>query len=176
MITDDMITEIGRFGQPHGIKGELNAMLDVNPDDVSCLICEINGIYVPFFVSSFRCRGPHSQLLTIDGIGNETEATLLKNHVIYGLNEEVQDNLEDNTESEPGFYAEDLIGYAIADEDRTLSGKIVDIEDSTDNVLFIAETPNGEVLIPVADEFIAEIDTDNKIITFDLPEGMLNLK
>lgn len=175
MITEDMIAEIGRFGQPHGIKGELNASLDVAPDSISCLICDVNGIFVPFFISSFRSRGPHSQLLTIDGINNEVEAALLKNHIIYGLKEEVHTE-DDETDSDAGFYAEDLIGYTIADTEGALTGKITDVDDSTDNVLFLAETPQGEVLIPVTDEFITDIDTDNKIITFDLPDGILNLK
>lgn len=176
MITSDMITEVGRFGQPHGIKGELNAQLDVSPDSISCIVCDINGIYVPFFIASSRSRGPHSHLLTIDGIENESEASLLKNRPIFALKSEVEEQVDGSSADDAdGFYAEDLIGYSIADTAGTLQGVIEDVDDSTDNVLFIAQTPRGEVLIPVADDFIEQIDADNKIITFDLPEGFLNL-
>ena len=55
-------------------------------------------------------------------------------------------------------------------------GEIVDIDDNTDNWLFIVERKNGEeVLIPAHEEFIAEIKQEEKIMVMDLPIGLLEL-
>lgn len=54
--------------------------------------------------------------------------------------------------------------------------KIIDLDDTTDNYLFIIETPDGRnVMVPVADEYVVDIDTENRIITLDLPDGLLDI-
>ena len=49
------------------------------------------------------------------------------------------------------------------------------VDQSTANALFVVETESGEVLIPVAEEYITGIDHDRKIISLKLPEGLLDL-
>lgn len=179
MILKEQLTEIGRFGQPHGIKGELNATVD-NDIDVKalrCIVCDIDGIFVPFFIASVRPRSATSLLLTIDGITNESEATLLQNKIIFALSEEIGDRGEDDADDGDGFYAEDIVGFTVSDTSGTLTGEIEDVDDSTDNVLFIVKTDASPrpVLIPVAEELIEEIDPDKRHISFDLPEGFLEI-
>ncbi|KAA6309227.1 Ribosome maturation factor RimM, partial [termite gut metagenome] len=54
-------------------------------------------------------------------------------------------------------------------------GKITDIDTSTINTLFVVENEKGELLIPVCEEFIIEIDYENKRIRMNLPDGLVNL-
>ena len=52
-----------------------------------------------------------------------------------------------------------IIGAANGPTKGMRHGKIVDIDDSTDNVLFIVENDNSDdIYIPVADEFVYDID------------------
>ncbi|MBD5258203.1 MAG: 16S rRNA processing protein RimM [Barnesiella sp.] len=177
MITDNQITEIGRFNQPHGIKGELNALIDegVALDELSCIVLDMDGIYVPFFMTGLRQRGAMLYLVSIDGITDEQKAATLANKTIYALADEVEQ--EEDTDGDDGFYAEDFIGFTIQSADGNLKGTITDIDDATDNVLFIVTTDNSDkkYLIPVADEFITAIDVDNRSLTVDLPEGLLEI-
>ncbi len=175
MITEGEITEIGRFNQPHGIKGEINAIISdwVELDDLSCIVLDIDGIFVPFFISGVRQRGAQSYLVTVDGIDNERKAMSIANKTIYALSEEVA---EEDSDDEDGFYAEDFIGFGISTDDRALNGTITDVDDSTENVLFIVTADNGKThLIPVAEELITEIDTDARHITVELPSGLLEI-
>lgn len=175
MITDDEIILAGKFNKPHGINGEIAATLDLDADlaRIKCVVTDIDGIYVPFFIESVRPKSTDTVLLSIAGINNETAAATLSNHPIYLLRDDV-DDIED--EDEDGFYAEDLIGYTIVDDRRDTIGKIVDYNDSTENVLFVVNTNDGnEIFIPVADELIEEIDTEKKIIYMSLPEGITQL-
>ena len=51
------------------------------------------------------------------------------------------------------------------------------VDDSTANFLFVVETPGGkEMLIPVVDEFITDISPDDRVLTVDLPQGMLEMQ
>ena len=51
----------------------------------------------------------------------------------------------------------------------------VDFENNTINTLFVVENGNDEILIPAQEEFIVNIDHDNKEIIFDLPEGLVSM-
>ena len=129
---------------------------------------------MPFFMSGLRQRGVNSYLVTIDGIENELKAASIANKVIYALRDEIADN--DNENGEEGYYADDFIGFQIKSTDKALNGIVSDIDDSTDNVLFIVTAENGKThLIPVADEMIVEIDADDKSIVVELPIGLLDL-
>lgn len=174
MITKDEIIEIGRLNQPHGIKGEINALVydGVDVGSLSCIVLDIDGINVPFFINGVRKRGSQSYLLTIDGIENEQKAASISNKTLYALRKDA-DGFDDNSDGD-GFYAEDLIGYEAATVDGTFSGTITDVDDTTENVLFIVTGSDGaEYMIPVADEFITDIDTGSRRIIFDLPEGLV---
>ena len=55
-------------------------------------------------------------------------------------------------------------------------GTITDIDDQTDNWLFIVRRPDGtEALIPAHEEFIADIKKEEKTMLMDLPLGLLDL-
>ena len=77
--------------------------------------------------------------------------------------------------SEDGFYAADMEGFEVVADGNPL-GKIIGIDDTTANYLFIIETPSGNRhLIPVADEFVTGVDMDGRRVTMELPEGILGL-
>lgn len=181
MITRAELTEIGRAIKPHGINGEIATAINQEVDfgGLRCIVMDIDGIFVPFFIDSVRQRGSESVLVTIDGINDEKDAKELCGKTVYALKNDpalISDRLDsDNDDSDEGFYAEDLIGFKVATDDKTI-GEITDVDSSTDNLLFIITDKNGNTsYIPVADEFITGIDMETHIITMSLPEGLLEL-
>ena len=65
---------------------------------------------------------------------------------------------------------------ADADNRGKLLGKITHVDDSTINLIFNVESPEGKhILIPASEDFIRNIDTGKKIIEVSLPEGLLDL-
>lgn len=174
MIEKSELIEIGQFGKPHGIKGELNAAIDGNVDlgRLEKVALDIDGIYVPFFLDAVRPKRVDSVIIGIDGIDSEEKASQLVNKTIYAF---AADNVVEADE-EGGLYASDLIGYTIVHANGQPVGTITDINDSTDNALFIVTLPQGHpVYIPIADELIEEINQEKKYIVMTLPEGILEL-
>lgn len=177
MIKLSEIAEAGHFNKSHGIKGEISATLDINIDldDIKCLIVPVEGIFVPFFIESWRPKTNDTCLITLDGIDSEVKAQQFVNKRFYILRSDLPDD-EDDCDDEDGLYASDFIGYQVVDKTIGHIGIISDINDSTQNVLFIIKTDAGEeIYMPVADEYIVEIDNDNDTILTDLPEGLINL-
>lgn len=180
MITRDQLTPIGHTIKPHGINGEIATSIDpdVELSHLKCLVMDIDGIFVPFFVTSSRPRGSEAVLLLIDGVANERDAKALCSKTVYALKQDLSDAAgEDNSDADEGFYAEDLIGFSVATGDDTELGEITDVDSSTDNILFIVTPPSGAnpIYIPVTDDFITSIDTEARIIKMSLPDGLLEL-
>ncbi len=173
MIHRNEISAIGEFLKPHGIKGEISAQLDIEISDIdnlSCIVCEMDGIPVPFFISSFRSNGAATALLSIDGINNETEASSLAGKTIYAKSEEIQ-----VAPDADGLYVSDMIGFRIIDQDGKNIGIISDIDDSTTNILFIVSDSDGKSFyIPAAEDLITNLDLNAKSISMDLPEGLID--
>ena len=85
---------------------------DVDADalrELSCLVSEVDGIYVPFFINSCRSKSSETVLLTIDGINSEQEAIALVNHDIYALKTEFRQASEENDAD--GYPLDYFIGY-----------------------------------------------------------------
>lgn len=175
MITEKEIVEIGKFQKTHALKGELNAILDIEPDyaENNPLIVDIDGIYVPFYTESIRPKGKTSYLIKLKGIDNVDAAAELVNNIIYGLRKDLLGYF-DSSEEEIVF-DNDLIGYDVEDLTLGIIGKVKSIEDSTMNILIIVDGPNGEIYTPYNENFIEEIDYDDKKIVMDLPEGLVHL-
>lgn len=175
MITKDEIIEIGKFQKTHALKGELNALLDVDEDyaaDGNPLIVEMDGIFVPFYAESLRPKGSESCLVKLKDVDSQELAQQFVNKNIYALRSELV-NYYDVPEDE---IVADFVGFKIVDRHIGEVGTVADIDDTTANVLFVVNRPDGStVLIPVADEFIESIDTDAKLIHTSLPDGLIEM-
>ncbi|MDE6768470.1 MAG: PRC-barrel domain-containing protein, partial [Muribaculaceae bacterium] len=167
MIEQKNITAIGKFQKTHALKGELNAILDIDSSFLSegnAVIVELDGIFVPFYASGIRPKGNTSYLVKLDGIDSEDEARRFVNKIIYALKSELAPFLE--VEEEDIADEDELIGYEIIDYDSNkVIGEIEDIDSSTSNLLFIVVSPVGDTIyIPAAEEFIMDINDENKKI------------
>lgn len=180
MIKESDLTKAGTFTKTHGVKGELNALLDIDPDyfdDHDCFICLDEGIPTPFFIESYRPKGSAASLIKPENVDSEEDAKLFVGKSIYIDKREYREYLNENPDSE-GEYASDLVGWNVVDSDSgNLIGEIVDLNVDTANPLFIVESAadGSRIMIPVAEEFITDMSEADKTIEMSLPEGLLGL-
>ncbi len=174
MIKSDELTSIGTIFKPHGIKGELSAVFDagIMPDEVRCIVFDIDGIYVPFFIESSRMRGSEGALIKIEGVDDEKAAASFANQEIFAITAELPED-EDGAD-ENGVYLYGLEGFELRNRGEKV-GIINEIDDSTVNILFHVDN-NGEIIfVPFAEDFIIGLDPVNNIIDMDLPDGIIDL-
>lgn len=160
------------FNKPHGIHGELSfTFTDDAFDRTECpyLVCQIDGIFVPFFIEEYRFRGENSALLKLEDIDSDSDARPFTNTDVYFPKSYLED---DEEQTAPGDY---FIGFEITDQAHGYLGKITHVDDSTINVLFVVNYNNKELLIPANEDFILNIDEDKKTIRTQIPEGLLQL-
>ena len=177
MITREQLIEIGRFTKAHGVHGEISVALDCDIDllrQVKCIIADIDGIYVPFFINSLRPKGCNSALLTLDGITNETKAGSMTGKTLFVTKVDFEQIArEEESDEMPLDY---FIGFKLNDISGNTIGTITGVNDSTANVLFIVEAYGRQaIMVPIVEEWITMIDPNNKEIEMNLPEGLLEL-
>ena len=176
MITRDELIAIGHYNKTHGVAGEISASVDVDIDvldRLSCLVSEMDGIFVPFFVNSCRPKSSETVLLTIDGIGNEQEAARLVNHDIFALKRDYGAVSEE--EEADGYPLDFFIGFELRDSEGSRVGEIIDVDEQTENAIFIVSRDDAELMVPATDDLIVEFDVDSRVMVMDLPEGLLDL-
>lgn len=177
MITEDKILNVGKFQKTHALKGELNALLDIDADyleEGNPMIVDMEGAFVPFYTDSLRTKGAESYLIKLAGVDSAEEARIFVNKDIYVERKPYADFM--GLDEDELILDTDLIGYTMIDDNFGILGTVADIDDATENVLFIVETPDGgELMIPAADDFINAIDEDKKTIEVEIPEQLLNL-
>jgi len=173
MIHLEQLTKIGFFGKPHGIKGEITIIFhsfSFELDECRFIFCELDGIFVPFVIESLRLTKKDVAFIKLKGIDSETDAKTFTNKEVYFQREYVTDNI---SADDPTW--NDLIGFRLIDELRGDVGEIVDIDDSTLNLLFIIQQDQQEFAVPAHIDFIIDIRTQEKILFARLPEGILEL-
>ncbi|MDE5549964.1 MAG: ribosome maturation factor RimM [Bacteroidaceae bacterium] len=174
MIRQEDVYQIGRMGKAHGLKGEINFQFtdDVwDRADCDYLICEVDGILVPFFIEEYRFRSDTTAIMKLEDMDSMDAVQMLVNSPVY-MEKKYQEELGEDEVSLNYF-----IGFKMIDgENGKEIGTIIDIDDKTDNWLFIVEKADGsEVMIPAHEEFIADIKKEEKTMFMDLPIGLLDL-
>lgn len=173
MINANETVKVGKFQKPHALKGELNAILDIDPEYLmdNPIILDTDGILVPYFLESIRNKGTYSYLIKLKGINSEEYARSFVNKDILMLRTDIEDWLESND-----FSVESLNGYEIyCFETNEKIGSIISIQILPDNPLFIVSTSKGEIFIPATEDFIKEIDDETGKIYMSLPDGLLDI-
>ena len=168
MIKEDEVYKIGRIGKPHGISGEVTLRFsdDVfDRVDADYLVLMVDGILVPFFIEEYRFRSDEVALVKFEDIDTKDRASELTGCDVF-FPRHLADACDDV------LTWSQIVGYDIVDvlSDKTI-GRIEAVDETTINTLL--ELSDG-TLIPAADEFIEDIDHEERKLMMRLPEGLVN--
>jgi 16S rRNA processing protein RimM len=172
MITIDEVFPIGQISKSHGINGEMSFEFTTDifdTQDISFFILEVEGILVPFFIDEYRFKTAKSGLLKLGGVDTEEQTRELIGLTIYIQKKYIE--MVENNEIEVDYF----VGFSLVDVQHGIIGIINEVDQTTENTLFVIGEGDDEILIPVGDDYIVEVDHDNKIIQVNLPEGLLEL-
>lgn len=173
MIRREDLVKIGRFGKPHGIKGEMTFTCTGNSfGDSECpfFICRIDGIFVPFRIEDYRFTSDTAGRVRLKNLNSDGKVRFLSGKEIYFPKKHLIANASCTSCTWSYF-----TGFTVIDKHSGTIGRISAIEESTLNTLFIIVTETNEILIPATEEMIAFIDEDKKELHLVLPEGLLEL-
>lgn len=165
---------LGYIAKLHGYKGEVSLFLDVsNPGDYAGLdafFVDINDQLTPFFVEHLKLKNKGFAAVKLEGVDSEADARLILRKSVY-LPAQILPELEGNH-----FYDHEVIGFEVIDMRYGKVGVLGQVIDFKSNPLLQVEGPNGEeVLIPLQKDTVLEIDRENKRLTIQSPEGLIEL-
>ncbi|MBE6301330.1 MAG: 16S rRNA processing protein RimM [Parabacteroides distasonis] len=173
MIKKEDVFKIGQFAKPHGIKGEIALVTNSDVFDDSedpYVICEMDGIFVPFFIEEYRYKSDSVILVKLVNVDDEKTAREFSNREVYYSLDEVD---EEDLVGEMTW--DSFIGYRVEDETIGEIGEIVNVDESTMNVLLQIDYKGEELLLPAAEELILSADHENRKLVVSVPEGLLDL-
>jgi len=164
--------EVAYFVKTFGLKGELKLVLAENVSidfrKLEVIFVKEKGQHIPYFIE--KCNLKREEIiLSLEDINNPEQAKKLCKQIIY-IDNQANSSLA-NIQNNPNI----LEGYQ-AYQTGEVVGVIDRLESYPQQVMaFIKKTDGDEVMIPLNQEFISEIDDINKSVYFDLPDGLLDL-
>ena len=162
----------GQFLKTHGIDGRLVMKIDNvaadHPEENEPVFVEIDGIPVPFFIKQFRCLSDDTALVQLDEVDSSQKASMLVDCRVFLHKDKVG-------QEEESFDYKDLEGFRIRDEQHGGSGILIKVVDYSDNVIMVVEWNGKEVLIPLHEDIVRNIDYENRIIDVSVPGGLFDL-
>lgn len=164
---------LGKLVKKYSFKGELLAKLDTDEPDIynnlDAVFVELKGQLVPYFIEASQLHKSELLRIKFEDVETEAEADALLKSGLY-LPLEFLPKLEGDK-----FYYHEIMNFQVIDENFGLVGTIKGINDSTAQALFEIDRDGIEILIPMNDEFIKEVNKKTKTIKVSTPEGLIDL-
>jgi 16S rRNA processing protein RimM len=189
MIREEDLHPIGKFTKPHGIKGEISLVTDYDLADISgfehsidhsevngknhgegditsFIVCEMDGIWVPFFIDSYREKNNTTTLVKFENLDSEESVKLLMGKTAYVPSAWLPSSDTICPEGRLEF-----ADYTLVDAQLGTIGQITNVNDSTMNILLLVDYKGIELLVPAA--LVTSVQPNRKIVHVSLPEGFL---
>lgn len=164
---------LGKIAKKFSFKGEVLLYLDTDEpelyENLESVLVEINKNLIPFFIENSSLHKNDFLRVKFEEVDSEEEADSIIGCELY-LPLTMLPKLEGNK-----FYFHEVIGFQIEDKRLGNVGEIVSINDTTAQPLFEVLNNGVEILIPMIDHFLLEIDRKNKKVIMDLPEGLIEM-
>ena len=166
---------MGYVHKSHGINGEVVIRFQEEYyetlEEYPILLMEIDNLLVPFFIAEegLRFKSSESVITRLEWIDSDAKAKGLCGKAVFVSKEEV-------IESEDEMSPHALVGYLLLGEEMGPVGTIIDVHDYAGNLLLLVDYLGKEVLIPLNEELIINIDEGSREIELRIAEGLLDLE
>ena len=171
MKTDDCYY-FGIITRTVGYKGELDIFMDVdNPleyNNLESVFVKLETGLIPYIIEKLQIKNNHATVRFHD-VDNEMAMSLLKKELYLPLS--LLPELKGNK-----FYFHEIKEFQVIDKQKGEIGIVKSVLDfPAQAVLQINSIQNKEILIPITDNIIINVDRNNKTISINAPEGLIDL-
>ena len=173
MIRREDIYKIGYIARAHGLAGEVDLMFtdDVfDRTEANVLFLMLDGLPVPFFIDSYRFKNRSTAIMKFEDVDDVEHAQQLCGAEVYFPLLMIPER-----EEEPLTWNY-LTGFSVDDVNSGHLGVVDYVDDRNVNLLLcIKREAGGEVLVPFHEDFLVSVDEKARVLTLQLPEGLLDL-
>ena len=164
---------LGKIIKTYGNKGHVLVHLDVDqPEDyldLKSVYLDLDGERIPFFVEEIELKHNSKAVFRFQDVSTTEDAGIYTGRKIFLPLKDLPD-LKGNK-----FYYHEVTGFAVIDKTRGPIGSVTGILDLPRQSLLRVMHENKEILIPLVDEIILEIDRVNKTLFIEAPKGLIDI-
>jgi 16S rRNA processing protein RimM len=173
-VSADRLVAIGEVGRPHGVRGEVRVRpLTDHPERfealAECVLWDAaHDRRQPCRIKGIRVHGD-VLLVTVAGYDSPEAVAALTGWLLAVPESEA-------VPPPPGhFYPWQLVGCRVLTEDGRDVGRVLRIEGSPAQDLWVVGDEAREHLVPAVAEIVTEVDLAGRRVVIRPPEGLLNL-
>ena len=163
---------IGYVTKTRGLKGEVQVFFEFDEYEqleFDVVFADMNGKLVPYFVASAKLQANKTGYFNFDDADHiDKVQPLLKKKLYLPLAQ-----MPEREEGE--FFYTDFKGYLAIDETLGELGEILEVNEYPQQFVATVMYKETEILFPLNEDFIVEYDEDEKTLTLNLPEGLLDV-
>ena len=164
---------LGKVVKLFANKGALLVYLDVDdPEDyinLESVFVRMNNQLIPFFIEDIELRHKNNAVFVFSDVDSTEQASMLiGNQLFLPLN--MLPPLTGNK-----FYYHEVQGFTVTDSQYGPAGVIEEVLDYPHQAVMRILNQNKEILIPITDEIIVNVDRKNRNLDIDAPEGLIEM-
>ncbi|MDR1182900.1 MAG: ribosome maturation factor RimM [Bacteroidales bacterium] len=163
---------LGKITKKFGVKGELLVYIDSDEPEkyyrLESVFFNVDGEPIPFFTKEIKVKSKHQIIVLFRTIDNTTASHYVNTDLYLPIS--MLPKLTGNK-----FYYHEIKGFTVIDTNKGNLGNCDEIIDYSHHAVMQILHPKGEILIPIAEEYIKNLDKENKIIEIETPEGLIDL-
>ena len=163
---------LGTIFKLHGYKGDVNIYNDNDIPliftNIDFLFVEINNELIPYFADRIRHKKKKILLVKFEDVDSEEQALKILKRKVYLPNKFLPKLVDINPDKI-------IVGFDITDKTLGRVGIVDFVNDKTPQKLIIVKDGEKEFFIPFHENFVINIDLENRILYVDIPEELMNI-
>lgn len=171
-MTKDKCFYVGRIVKTHGLKGEVTLRIDNDEfdeiEELNYFLLDVSDNLIPFFVEDIAYHSNKAFVLFQDLRTLEAASQLVGKsaYLPYDLLPERDGN---------DFYSHEVVDFIVVEEERGELGKVREIIEYPTQSLIQIMNDDKEILIPIHDDIIKDVDREEKKIFIKAPAGLIDM-
>ena len=161
---------LGKITKRFGLVGELVVYLDTDEPEkyhkMESVFLDIDGEPIPFFIENVKIKTRNQLIVRFQDIDDKSSSRYV-NTDLY-LPRSLLPILEGNK-----FYYHEIKGFTIIDATHGEIGVCEKVLDNSPQAVMQIVNPEGEILLPIVDVFIKQVNRDTRTIEVEIPEGLM---
>jgi 16S rRNA processing protein RimM len=167
------LIKIGKINTSHGLKGEVQ--ISHYLEDASeintwkAIMIELHkDSFIPFFIEQIKHTSKQECIVKLEEVNNPEEAKDIAGCNVYASPlVQVKALLKSDWD--------DIIGFDIHDKTEGNLGNISHVSEAAGQQFFHVQNANKEMLIPIQQQWIVDVNPIKKVITVELPNGFIEV-
>lgn len=162
------IAKAGKVLRTQGVDGTLHILIDQKIKELGkgqALFLWNNLEWVPFFIERLESINEQEYLIKFEDLNAKEAASKFSSHPVSIQADEILSSAEEKHPWADWIVFSEQIGEI---------GPVVDVQDMSEYLLFTVQHKEKEVLIPVHEDLILNLNEEERTMLLALPDGLLD--